>query len=184
MPAKKQITKELIIKESLIILKEQGSNFLNARNIAEKLKCSTQPIYLNFKNMDELKNVLKDECKKIYFNYVSNSSGNSLFIKYLSSLVYFAYESPNYFKYLYMEDAFVMTKEEDAFINMMLDKIMEVGHVTKDEAYKFYMAGFIVAYGLASQIATGYINWQKEDINKILNETFSALKLYIKGEKE
>lgn len=55
MPAKKVITNEMIIKKSLELLNEKGINAINAREIAKSLGCSTQPIYLSFKNMEELK---------------------------------------------------------------------------------------------------------------------------------
>lgn len=55
MPAKKQISKEAILQAALKIVRECGLNAVNARNIAKKLKCSTQPIYLSFTGMDELK---------------------------------------------------------------------------------------------------------------------------------
>jgi len=55
MPAKKQISKEAILQAALEIVRECGLSAVNARNLAKKLQCSTQPIYLSFTGMDELK---------------------------------------------------------------------------------------------------------------------------------
>lgn len=56
----KKITSEEIIESALNFIKEKGYENLNARSLASHLKCSTQPIYFQFQNMNDLKlNVLK-----------------------------------------------------------------------------------------------------------------------------
>lgn len=60
MPAKRIITREMIIEKALEIAKEKDFSFINARLLAKELNCSTQPIYWSFKNMDDLKkNIIK-----------------------------------------------------------------------------------------------------------------------------
>ena len=55
MPPKVKITKEDIIKTAIDIVRDKGADAINARNIASVLNCSTQPIFSNFDNMEELK---------------------------------------------------------------------------------------------------------------------------------
>lgn len=55
MPAIRKTSKEAIINAALDVLRESGAAALNARNVAKKLGCSTQPIYLCFQNMEDLK---------------------------------------------------------------------------------------------------------------------------------
>ena len=42
MPAKKQISKEKILEAAIDIIRKNGANAVNARNIANSLKCSTK----------------------------------------------------------------------------------------------------------------------------------------------
>ena len=47
MPAKKKkYKKEDILKASISIISHEGLNALNARKIAKKLGCSTQPLFI------------------------------------------------------------------------------------------------------------------------------------------
>lgn len=55
MPAIKKISKETIIDAAVDVLREGGAAAINARSVAKELGCSTQPIYLSFQNMDDLK---------------------------------------------------------------------------------------------------------------------------------
>lgn len=52
MPAKKQVTKEMILGAALRVLMEGGTEAVNVKSLAAELGCSTQPIYLSFDNMD------------------------------------------------------------------------------------------------------------------------------------
>lgn len=61
MARKKTITKDHILNAAYEIVATEGFSRFTARNIASKMKCSTQPIYLEFKNMDDLKNALFDK---------------------------------------------------------------------------------------------------------------------------
>lgn len=55
MPAKKQVPKERILTAALELLKTQGYEAVNIKQLSAALGCSTQPIYLSFSGMDELR---------------------------------------------------------------------------------------------------------------------------------
>lgn len=58
MLAVRKVSKEQIIDAAVEVLRDDGFSAINARSVAKKLGCSTQPIYFSFKNMDELKAAL------------------------------------------------------------------------------------------------------------------------------
>ncbi len=55
MPAKAKVTKEMIIDAAFEIAKEAGAENINARTVASKLNCSTQPVMYHFATIGELK---------------------------------------------------------------------------------------------------------------------------------
>ena len=55
MPPKRKVTKEEIVKTAVELVRERGAEAVNARAIATVLDCSTQPIFSNFRTMEELK---------------------------------------------------------------------------------------------------------------------------------
>ena len=58
MPAIKKVSREEILRAAEAVLRDGGFSAINARSVAKKLGCSTQPIYASFKNMEELKAAL------------------------------------------------------------------------------------------------------------------------------
>lgn len=92
MAQTKIITKENILKAGFLIIKEEGDNKLNARNLAKKLSCSTQPIYDSFKNMNVFHEELVNYVRKFYYGFVSENHNNekSIYMKYIKNYIFFA----------------------------------------------------------------------------------------------
>ena len=55
MPPKVKITKEMIISAAFEITRKIGIDAVNAKSVANDLKCSTQPVMYNFATIEELK---------------------------------------------------------------------------------------------------------------------------------
>ena len=55
MPPKPKITKEMIVDAAFEIARKTGAENINARTVAERLECSTQPIMYHFATIEELK---------------------------------------------------------------------------------------------------------------------------------
>ena len=58
MPPKIRISKNFIEENALGFVRQYGVEALNARTLANYLRCSTQPIFSNYSSMDELKQVV------------------------------------------------------------------------------------------------------------------------------
>lgn len=52
MPSRTKVNKEDIIIACFELVRKNGIDYLNARNIAQNLNCLVQPIFSNFKNME------------------------------------------------------------------------------------------------------------------------------------
>jgi predicted aldo/keto reductase-like oxidoreductase len=76
MPPKQKFTKEDILETAFAIVREQGIENLNVRNIARRLDSSTQPVFSFFENMAELKTAV--------FQMAARRPKNILILKYFS----------------------------------------------------------------------------------------------------
>ena len=61
MPPKAALTKDQIENAAFELVREQGFDSLTARGVANRLRCSTQPIYSLYSNIDELKSRVYDK---------------------------------------------------------------------------------------------------------------------------
>ena len=58
MPPKVRISKKDIVTAAVALVRKDGVQAINARNIASALNCSTQPVFSNFATMDDLRNAV------------------------------------------------------------------------------------------------------------------------------
>ncbi len=47
------------------------------RNLAQKLRCSSQPIFTEFHNIEEVRNLVYENIKKLYHRYVLGKGADS-----------------------------------------------------------------------------------------------------------
>lgn len=106
MPPKQKITRDAILETGFHLLKKQGMTAVNARSIAKKLGCSTQPIFSCFAAMEELHRSLLHRASQLYNLYIqeglkSNNTFKGLNLYYIS----FAQEEPQLFKLLFIQNS-------------------------------------------------------------------------------
>ncbi|MGN0819348.1 MAG: TetR/AcrR family transcriptional regulator [Christensenellaceae bacterium] len=182
---KRVITKELILRSAMDFVIEHGIDELNSRSLSKKMKCSTQPIYLSFTNMEDLKSQLLLESRAFSENYILSglNDDDSIFLGYVSSYIKFAYEYPKLYEFIFLKMKNYESESTKAYNEEIIKGIMVAGNYTHEVAEKFFIQSFIFAHGLATQIVTGFINWNFDVIYELLTDQFEALKLKYKGNR-
>ena len=57
MPPKAKVTKDMIIDAAFEVARESGVENINARTVAKKLNCSTQPVMYHFETIEMPKQI-------------------------------------------------------------------------------------------------------------------------------
>lgn len=185
MPAKKQVSKEKILEAAIDIVRENGMSAINARNIAQKLKCSTQPIYLSFSGMDELKKSVTQEAMKVYQKFISADMDKSEYPPYKAygmSYIHFAQKEKEIFKLLFMCDR---SNEQERKFDEMLFLLTDNNRIDYETAYKMHMEMWLFGHGIATMLATSFIKLDEETISNYISDVYQGIRLRhdIKQEK-
>lgn len=179
MPSSKKTTKEDIIKASFEILKEQGIEKVTARDLAKKLNSSVQPIFYQFKNMDDLKKELLKYSLEYYHEYISKTNENNAKYKEIGkNYIKFAKEETNIFKLIFMGDYHIKIdnfREFDPSYKEIEQILEEKYKITKEEVRKFHLKMWMFTHGIACLIATRTCDFSDKEISKLLTEEFTAL---------
>ena len=178
MPVKKTITKNMIIDNAISLIETDGFDSINARSIANKLKCSTQPIYLSFQNMNELKKEVLQEAWKRYFQYINSNiqKEGSLYMNSLTSYINFARNHKHLFELLFFKTKYIRSQEAIEHEESIILGIMQHGNYSYQNAKLFYLQSFLFAHGIACQIVTGFNEYTEKEVNELLEENFKTLK--------
>ena len=180
MPPNTKISKSDIVNSAVEIVREHGIGALNARSLAAALSCSTQPIFSNFSGMEDLRGAIIDRGEKIFSEFVENAIAEGKYPPYKASgmaYIEFAQIEKNLFSLLFMRDRFGETAEDSEIGNKMTDRVKINTGLDTDTAKLFHLEMWAFVHGIASMIATGFLELDTELISRMLTDCYQGLKL-------
>jgi len=154
MPPKKQISREQIINKSYELVRKNGFESLTARILAKELKCSTQPIYMSFCDMNELKNTLAEKSMGFMLQYIESYSDKnySPLLSKILGYVQFANEEKHLYQLIFSSQI------------MNLDKTGKL--VAGNDELELNM--LIYAHGIIMMKSFGTLTIEWEQIRKMI----------------
>lgn len=180
MPAKKQVTREEILDGALSLFRERGMESINARELARRLNCSTQPIYLSFEGMDALKAALIDRMQAYYEYFLLREMAREDVPRYKAyglGYIQFAVEESEMFRYLFMRAQEPQTEDSALTRSYIaaIDAIVAQTGLSEEEAVRFHGENWLFVHGIATMSATGYRRWSREEISEMMTDVYRGL---------
>ncbi len=188
MGKKEKYTKEELVGKAVEMVREKGFDNLGIRSLADYAGVSTQPICRHFGNIKELNACVLSAINDLYEDFLKKEVQSGQYPPYKASgigYVNFARKEPELFKALFMrsrknEDG----EKEDAAFDAISQKVAERYKIDYADARKFHLMMWLVVHGIASQIATEYLNLSEADVSDILTENFTALSARFANKKQ
>jgi Transcriptional regulator len=180
MARKKTITRDQILTAAYEVVAKEGFSRFTARNIAAKMKCSTQPIYLEFKNMEDLKTVLvADIINNMLTKFLEQELTGNRLIDLGVNFINFANKEKQLYKALILEGEVSLGDlneySYDYFVNTLI-KDTEYEGMPVEQTQSLYMGFWIVVTGLASLVSTNVVDSSEEKMTELLQSTFQMIK--------
>ena len=180
MPAIKKISKETVIDAAVDVLREDGFSAINARSVAKKLGCSTQPIYHSFRNMEELKTALTERAIQMHTQRVreslrSHEGNDSRYSSYGMGFVKFAAEEKQFFRWLYLEGEQFGPYQNDVLEPEVIQTLVDEFGYDEETAKKFHRDMVYYSYGLAILANTDHLNLTEAELREAFRCEFRAL---------
>lgn len=188
MPPKFKFSKDEMIKNALEITRESGISALTARALAAKLGCSVKPIFGLFQNMEELHQEVMHAAQQRYQNYLQEDMSKGQYPPYKASgmaYIRFAKEEPALFKLLFMRDrSDERVTEQGEEVRPLIELIQKNTGLDEVDAYLFHLEMWVYVHGIATMIATGYLQWDTEFVSKVLTDAYIGLKYRYCGKEK
>lgn len=145
----KKISKEAIINAAVDVLREGGATAIDARSVAKKLGCSTQPIYLSFQNLDDLKAAMMQRTIALHTQHIRewlhilNADGScyrqhSHYSSYGIGFVKFAAQKKHLFRWLYLDGEQFGPYQDDVLLSEIISAIVNEYGYTEELAEKLH----------------------------------------------
>ncbi|MHC5229335.1 TetR/AcrR family transcriptional regulator [Enterococcus sp. LJL99] len=172
MVRKKVYTKEQILAATQQIVVKEGFSSITARNVAEYMGISTQPIYLEFKNMQELKSTLVSSIYDyLKSEFYSKRPTGDAFIDFGMNSITFAQQNRELFLALYVDQheySGKMKQRSFELFRNFLDTYELEEELSADKMEEVHLNVWIVATGIASLGLSGIIQPSEEQMIDLL----------------
>ena len=186
MPPKPKITKEMVIDAAFEIARETGAENINARTVAEKLSCSTQPVMYHFATIEELKKAAYAKADGYHSEYLMNIEDphKGVMLGIGMNYIRFALEEPNLFRFLFQSDFFngkTLLEMIDAEELAPVLSAMQGAGGSTEQVKEIFITVFLFAHGYASIIANNSLKYDEEIIRAHLERAYKGALLAVKG---
>lgn len=180
MPRKFMFTRDEIIAAALKLVRNGGISALTARALGTELGTSSRPVFGLFKNMEEVQQEVLKAAKNLYQSYLEEDMKKGIYPPYKASgmaYIRFAREERELFKLLFMRDRSQEDKEENREeIRPLLELIQQSLGISEDDAYLFHIEMWIYVHGIATMLATSYLEWDEMFISRVITDGFEGMK--------
>lgn len=186
MTRKKVIMKNQILDAAYSIAKRDGLSLITARNVAKEIGCSTQPIYLEFENMDELKSVLLDKIQRqMSDKLMERKVTGNLFTDASLNYIDFSKNEKKLFEILFNANLLIVDLTKTESYQFLLESLVEdvTEQLTNEEIKTLFCDLWIVIHGLASLTTVGQVNNDDAANEKYIKRAKSGIIEAIKGSK-
>jgi len=179
MVRKKVYKKEQILAAAIEMVEKDGFNKFTARNIAKHMNISTQPIYLEFKNMDDLKetvleSIFENLFKKVFPHEVTGDPVVDVALNFIR----YANENPRIFRALYVEESGLGYKIYDKSFKEFYTLVKGTPkYKNVDEVHidALHIRSWITATGLAVLTTSGIFQPTEEQLIQMISDVIEAI---------
>lgn len=158
MPPRSRIDREMVCGAAFTLVREKGIDALNARTVAAKLGCSTQPVMYHYATMAELRQEVYAMADRMHTAYITDISPETEepFLELGLRYIRFAAEEKHLFRLLFQSDGL-----GSAGLASMLDSpelvpvlaVMEQSGIPPEAGQQIFLGLFLAVHGMASLLA-------------------------------
>ncbi|CAI3271936.1 TetR/AcrR family transcriptional regulator [Enterococcus cecorum] len=171
---RKVYTKDQILKAAHEVVLESGFEKFTARNVAKKMGISTQPIYLEFKNMEDLKRTLLQKIETdLTRKFMSQPITGDLIVDAPVHYVEFALKKPKLFKALFVDPKGggpIMYEYSVEFYKELSKQSRRFSKLPKEDFELLHLEAWIVVNGLITMLLAGIITLTREELIELVQQ--------------
>ena len=171
---RKVYTKDQILKAAHEVVLESGFEKFTARNVAKKMGISTQPIYLEFKNMEDLKRTLLQKIETdLTRKFMSQPITGDLIVDAPVHYVEFALKKPKLFKALFVDPKGggpIMYEYSVEYYKELSKQSRRFSKLPKEDFELLHLEAWIVVNGLITMLLAGIITLTREELIELVQQ--------------
>lgn len=178
MPPRAKITKEMVIDAAFEVARETGAENINARTVAKKLNCSTQPVMYHFATIEELKKAAYAKTDWYHTEYLMNTGQGDIMLGIGLNYIRFAVEEPHLFRFLFqsgfaVENSLLEMIDSEELVPV-LSVMQEAMNMSMKQTKEVFVTLALFVHGYASIIANNSLEYDEKLITTHLERVYTG----------
>lgn len=180
MPPRAKITKEMIIDAGFEIAREDGAKAINARTVAKRLNCSTQPVMYQFATVEDLKRAVYTKTDRFHSEYLlrMREPQDDPLLSIGLNYIRFSIEEPNLFRFLFQSgfavENSVLEMIDSEELAPILGAMQQVTGMSIEKTKEVFLTIALFAHGYASIIANNALEYDEALVAKHLEQAYKG----------
>ncbi len=178
----------MVVDAAFEIARETGAENINARTVAKKLKCSTQPVMYHFETIEELKRAAYEKTGEYHTGYLLDISKarENVMLEIGLNYVRFAVNEPYLFRFLF-QSGFAKENSMLEMINSeelapVLSVMQGAMKLNAEQTKNVFIMLAMFVHGYASIIANNSLEYEEEVITMHLKQVYKGAILAVREE--
>ena len=190
MPPKARITKDMIVEAAFAIAREEGAEQINARTVAERLGCSTQPVMYHFATIEDLKRAAYERADWYHTAYLMDvgQPREGVLLGIGLNYIRFAVREPRLFRFLFqsgfaVENSLLEMIDSEQLVPV-LSAMREAMGLDMGQTKEVFLTIALFAHGYASIIANNSLEYDEELVAAHLERAYRGAVLALQEENK
>lgn len=189
MPPRAKITKEMVIDAAFEVTRAEGAENVNARTVARKLGCSTQPVMYHFAKIEDMKKAVYGKVNWFHTEYLMNvDPGEDVMLGIGLNYIRFAVKEPNLFRFLFQSgfavENSILQMAEAQELKPVLSAMQEEMKLNDEQTKEIFLTLALFVHGYASIIANHSIEFDEAAAAAHLERVYIGAKLALQEEEK
>ncbi len=180
MPPKEKVSKDMVRQAAFEMTKELGFGQVTARSLASRLKCSTQPIFRAYANMDELRTDVFSMSTEFFVEEMMHKKSRTMPVYMSMGMTYIdlAVREKNLFELIASVDDFTKgtfsenLPEND--VNELLNKLPDTDELSSGQKHELFLMVWMFTHGVAAMVAGGRVSLSEKEIRTLLRKAYDG----------
>lgn len=188
MPPKARITKDMIVDAAFNIAMTEGAECINARAVAQRLDCSTQPVMYHFATIEELKRAVYAKLDWFHTEYLMDiiPPQDDVMLGIGLNYIRFAVEQPHLFRFLfqsgYAKENSLLEMIDSPELEPVITAMRQAIDMDAAQTRQVFLIIAVFAHGYASIIANNSLEYDEPTVAAHLERAYRGAILAAQGE--
>ncbi len=179
MPPKTKVTRDMIVDAAVEVVRQGGVGRVSARTVAERLRCSTQPVMSHFATIDSLKRAAYAQADRLHTDFLMRvPPGRDPLLGIGLNYIRFAVEEPQLFRFLF-QSGYAPERSLSALMasgeqTPILSAVREALGTDEEQARDVFWTVALFTHGYASLLADNGMEFDEKQAAVRLERAFSG----------